>query len=175
MIQQIQHGVILLLAEYKVFGHAIPGIIEPTLEEYTHLGDASSKTDGRIYAAKLGALETNEVYSGVPDDRWAFTTPITPLNYDVASGLAAASRVLRGFDDKMAGECLETSVRIWDEDHKHAPVLFHSFNTTGGDLADDRHGDLGRERGRNRVCKRDVFSARAISGNCRDGGDATWD
>ena len=137
VIQQIQHGVILLLAEYKVFGHAIPGIIEPTLEEYTHLGDAASKTDGRIYTTKLGALETDGVYSGVPDDRWAFTTHITPLNYDVASGLAAASRVLRGFDDKMANECLETSVRIWDKEHKHPPVLFHSFNTTGGDLANE--------------------------------------
>jgi hypothetical protein len=137
VIQQIQHGVILLLAEQKAFGHAIPGIIEPTLEEYTHLGDASSKTDARIYSANLGALEADGNYSGVPDDRWAFTTHITPLNYNVASALAAASRVLRGFDDKMASDCLETAKRIWEEEHKHAPVLFHSFNTTGGDLADE--------------------------------------
>jgi endoglucanase len=59
------------------------------------------------------------------------------LNYDAASALAAASRVLRGFDDKMATECLETAVRVWDEEHQHAPVLFHSFNTTGGDLPDE--------------------------------------
>ncbi len=137
VLQQIQHGVILLLAEYKVFGHAIPGIIEPTLEEYTHLGDGASKTDGRIYAARFAPLESDGIYSGVPDDRWAFTTHITPLNYDAASALAAASRVLRGYDDKMAAECLETSIRVWDEEHKHAPVLFHSFNTTGGDLRDE--------------------------------------
>jgi endoglucanase len=137
VLQQIQHGVILLLAEYKAFGHAIPGIIEPTLEEYTHLGDGASQTDGRIYAARLGALETEGVFSGAPDDRWAFTTHITPLNYDAASALAAASRVLRGYDDKMATECLDTAVRVWDEDHKHAPVLFHSFNTTGSDLPDE--------------------------------------
>jgi endoglucanase len=135
--QQIQHGVILLLAEYKAFGHAIPGIIEPTLEEYTHLGDAASKTDGRIYAERLGAMETDGVYSGVPDDRWAFTTHITPLNYDVASALAAASRVFRGYDDKLATESLETAVRIWDEEHKQPPALFHSFNTTGGELPDE--------------------------------------
>ena len=47
-LQQIEHGVLALLAQYKVIGHAIPGIVEPTLEEYTHLGDAASKTDGRI-------------------------------------------------------------------------------------------------------------------------------
>jgi endoglucanase len=135
--QQIQHGVTLLLAEYKAFGHAIPGIIEPTLEEYTHLGDAASKTDGRIYAERLKALETDGVYSGVPDDRWAFTTHITPLNYDVASALAAASRAFRGYDDKLANECLETAVRIWDQEHKQPPALFHSFNTTGGELPDE--------------------------------------
>ena len=135
--QQIQHGVTLLLAEDKAFGHAIPGIIEPTLEEYTHLGDAASKTDGRIYTERLNTLETNGLYSGVPDDRWAFTTHITPLNYDVASALAAASRALRGYNDKLANQCLETAIRVWDQEHKQPPALFHSFNTTGGELGDE--------------------------------------
>jgi hypothetical protein len=136
-IQQIEHGVLLLLAQYKVFGHAIPGIVEPTLEEYTHLGDAASKTDGKIYSAKMGALETDGIRSRVPDDRWAFTTHTTPLNYDAISALAAASRVLRGFNDSMAEQCLATAKRVWDEEHKAAPSLFHSFNTTGGDLRDE--------------------------------------
>ena len=133
-IQQIEHGVILLLAQYKIFGHAIPGIIAPTLEEYTHLGDAASKTDGKIYSAKMGPLESDGIYSGVPDDRWAFTTHSTPLNYDAISSLAAASRVLRGFDDKMAEECLQTAIRVWDQEHAQPPALFRSFNTAGGDL-----------------------------------------
>ncbi len=128
---------ILLLAQYKVFGHAIPGIVEPTLEEYTHLGDAASKTDGRIYAARLGPLETDGTFSGAPDDRWAFTTHVTALNYDAISSLAAASRVLRGYDDKMATECLETAIRVWDEERKAPPAIFHSFNTTGGELRDE--------------------------------------
>lgn len=136
-IQQIEHGVLALLAQYKVIGHAIPGIVEPTLEEYTHLGDAASKTDGRIYSPRLGLLETDGGYSGVPDDRWAFTTHTTPLNYAAISSLAAASRVLRGFDDKMATECLQTAVHVWDEEHKQSPSLFKSFNTTGGELSDE--------------------------------------
>src|SRR6185312_4516692 len=37
VLQQIRHGVLGLLAQYSAFGHAIPGIVEPTLEEYTHL------------------------------------------------------------------------------------------------------------------------------------------
>jgi endoglucanase len=133
-IQQIEHGVILLLAQYRIFGHAIPGIIEPTLEEYTHLGDAASQTDGRIYAAQLGPLESDGNYSGVPDDRWAFTTHTTALNYDAIASLAAASRVLGPYDTKMATECLQVAERIWKEEHAQVPALFHSFNTTGTDL-----------------------------------------
>jgi len=120
-----------------VFGHAIPGVIAPTLEQYTHLGDAASKTDGKIYSSKMSPLESDGIYSGVPDDRWAFTTHTTPLNYDAASALAAASRALRGYDEKMADECLQTAERVWDEEHQHAPALFHSFNTTGGELREE--------------------------------------
>jgi endoglucanase len=54
VLQQIKHGVLGLAAQYAAFGHAIPGIVEPTLEEYTHLGDAASKTDGKIYSASSG-------------------------------------------------------------------------------------------------------------------------
>lgn len=136
-IQQIAHGVLYLLAQYRIFGHAIPGVIAPTLQQYTHLGDAASATDGKIYSDKMSPRESDGIYSGVPDDRWAFTTHVTALNYDVASSLAAASRVLRGYDDKMAAECLQTAEKVWEDEHKQAPSLFHSFNTTGGDLHED--------------------------------------
>jgi hypothetical protein len=137
VLQQIKHGVLALLAQYAQFGHAIPGIIEPTLEEYTHLGDAASQTDGKIYAARLGPLQTDGIYSGVPDDRWAFTSHTTPLNYDAAASLAAASRVLRGYDDALAAQCLQTAIQVWHDEHSHPPVIFHSFNTTGGELDDE--------------------------------------
>jgi endoglucanase len=136
-IQQVQHGVIGILAQYHAIGHAIPGIIEPTLQEYTHLGDAASQTDGRIYSSRLGPLETDGTYSGVPDDRWAFTTHTTPLDYLAISSLAAASRVLHDFDDSMSAECLQTAVRVWGEEHKRPPVIFKSFNTTAGELSDE--------------------------------------
>jgi endoglucanase len=37
----------------------------------------------------------------------------------------------------LANECLETAVRVWDEEHQQPPALFHSFNTTGGELPDE--------------------------------------
>jgi len=137
VIQQVQHGVIAMLAQYHAIGHAIPGIIEPTLQEYTHLGDAASKTDNRIYSSRLGPLETDGIYSGVPDDRWAFTTHTTPLDYLVISSLAASSRVLHGYDEGMSAECLQTAERVWKEEHSRAPVIFKSFNTTAGELSDE--------------------------------------
>jgi len=127
VVQQVEHGVLLLLAQYHAIGHSIPGIVEPTLEEYTHLGDAASKTDGRIYSEKMAPLETHGIHSGVPDDRWAFTTHTTALSFDAVEALAAANRVLRGYNDKMAEECLQTAVRVWDEEHKQPPALFHSL------------------------------------------------
>ena len=137
VLQQIKHGVVQLLAQYAAFGHAIPGIIEPSLEEYTHLGDAASKTDGRIYSSRLGPLQTDGEHSGVPDDRWAFTSHTTPLNYAAAAALAAAGRVLRGYDDALAQQCLTTAQGVWKEEHSHPPVIFNSFNTTGGPLEDE--------------------------------------
>ncbi len=137
VLQQVKHGVLALLAQYAAVGHAIPGIIEPTLEEYTHLGDAASKTDGKVYDPRLGRLESNGNSSGLPDDRWAFTSHTTPLNYGAAAALAAASRVLRGYDDALATQCLSTAIRVWSEEHSHPPVIFRSFNTTGGELSDE--------------------------------------
>ncbi len=137
-LQQVKHGVLALMAQYKAFGHAIGGIIEPTLQQYTHLGDGASKTDGKIYSAAMGPLQSDGIHSGVPDDRWAFTMHATPLNYDAAAGLAAASRVLRGYDDALAEECLQTALRVWDEEHKRAPVVFeNSFNILGRDLDEE--------------------------------------
>ena len=136
-VEQVKHGALQLLAQYDVFGHAIPGIIAPTLKQYTFIGDEGSKTDGKIYDPKLGPNQSRGDYSGVPDDRWAFTTHSTPLNYDAASALAAASKVLRGYDDVLAKKCLDAAEHIWAAEQKAPPALFHSFNTTGGNLQDE--------------------------------------
>ena len=134
ILQQVAHGAIQLLAQYQVIGHAIPGIIAPTLDQYTHLGDAGSKTDGLIYDAALDSFDIRGAYSGMPDDRWAFTSRSTPLDYAAIGALAAASRVLRGFDDALADSCLRTAQRVWAAEHAREPVEFRSGNTTGGRL-----------------------------------------
>jgi endoglucanase len=132
-VQQVRHGILQVLAQIKAIGHPIPGIIEPNLRQYTHLGDGASKTDGRIYSEKLGPNEVDGNFSGVPDDRWAFTTKSAGLQYGAAASLAAAARVLKSWDDALAKECLDTAVMLWEEEHAHPTASqFQSFNTTGG-------------------------------------------
>ena len=131
VIQQIEHGVLLLLAEYHAVGHAIPGIIEPTLDEYAFVGDAAPKTDGRIYSKQMAPFETDGIHTGLPDDRWAFTTHTTALNYDLTGALATASRVPRGFNDKMAQECLQTAEEVWNEKQKQPAGNISVFQYNG--------------------------------------------
>ncbi|MGC9971613.1 MAG: glycoside hydrolase family 9 protein [Bryobacteraceae bacterium] len=131
-VQQVKHGVLQVLAQIKAIGHPIMGIIEPNLRQYTHLGDAASKTDGRIYSEKLGPNEVDGNFSGKPDDRWAFTTKSAYLQYGAAASLAAAARVLKGWDDPLAKECLDNAVKLWDEEHAHpTPSQGRSFGPQG--------------------------------------------
>ena len=134
IIQQIEHGTLALIVQHRAVGHAICGIIEPDLSQYTHLGDASTKTDNLVYNPKLKPSESDGFTSGNFDDRWAFTTKTTPLNYGSAAALAAASRALRGYNDALADECLATAKKVWDEEHSHESNVFRFGNTTGGQL-----------------------------------------
>ena len=120
-VQQVKHGILQVLAQIKAVGHPFMGIIEPDLREYTHLGDAASQTDGRIYSPKLGSLEVDGNFSGVADDRWAFTTKSAGLQYGAAASLAAAARVLKGWDDALAKECLEAAVKLYDDENANPP------------------------------------------------------
>lgn len=137
ILQQIEHGALYLTAQFHAVGHAINGIVEPDLGQYTHLGDAASKTDGLIYRAELKPGESDGRHSGTPDDRWVFTNKSSALNYGSAAGLAAASRALRGWRDALADECRALALRVWDGEHGHAPDLFRHGNTTGGQLEDE--------------------------------------
>ncbi len=112
-LQQIRHGTLQLLAQYKVFGHGIVGIVDGSLKTYTHLGDAGSQTDRLIYDPKLGPDEIQGQYSGKPDDRWAFTSDVPAEDYNVAGGLAAASRALRDSDPALADEALAAAKVLW--------------------------------------------------------------
>ena len=123
-----------LVAQFDAVGFAIHGIVEPDVAQYTHLGDAASKTDGLVYDPSLAPGEEREGRSGTPDDRWVFTSRSSALNYGSAAALAAASRALRGHNDALADKALAIAQRTWAEEHSREPFTFRHGNTTGGAL-----------------------------------------
>lgn len=137
VLQQIRHGTLQLVAQYDAVGHPIHGIVEPDVAQYTHLGDAASKTDGLIYDPALKPGEARASRSGEPDDRWAFTSDASALHYGSAAGLAAAARALRGFDDALATRALRIAQDYWRKEQGRAPATFQHGNTTGGPLASE--------------------------------------
>jgi hypothetical protein len=134
ILQQIEHGVLQLIAQQEAVGFAVHGIVEPDVAQYTHLGDAASKTDGLIYDPRLKPGETKGGRSGTPDDRWVFTSRASALNYGSAGALAAAARALRGRNDALADKSLAHARRIWAEEQRHPPFTFSHGNTTGGPI-----------------------------------------
>ena len=53
--------------------------------------------------------------SGTPDDMWAFTNRNTNTDMNAANMFAAASRVLKGYNDDLAARCLKQSKRLQAE------------------------------------------------------------
>jgi hypothetical protein len=129
-VQQVKHGAMYILAQFHNIGHAIRGTHEPDLRQYTHLGDGASKTDGRIYDPKLGPNEVKGDYSGKPDDRWIFSTNNPFFQWNAIAALAASADVLKGWDDALAKDCLETAMKAWDDEKAHptpTPAAWHFF------------------------------------------------
>jgi len=120
--QQVEHGVLNLLSGYRISGHSYVGIIE-TFEGRRFLGDVASVSDQLIYDPSLKPGEIRGNRSGKDDDRWVVTNKDTSLEYEVISALVAASRVLRGYNDPLAEECLAVAARAYNHEQTHEPVI----------------------------------------------------
>ena len=132
LVEQVEHGVLQTLAQVHAFGHPIMGIQSPYLKGYTFVGDAASQTDGRIYDPKLGRNEIKGNYSGKPDDRWAWTNYNPAMQYGAAAALASASEVLKGWNDPLAKECLQTAIKLYQEEKAHPmPMVSPMFRRFG--------------------------------------------
>jgi endoglucanase len=104
ILQQIEHGALSVVNGYRSLGRFYRGIICPTLRQYVFLGDGSGMTDGLINKPSP------------PDDRWVFTEDNPARELTTAAHLAAASRVLTGFNDTLSAQCLEIAETIFNLD-----------------------------------------------------------
>jgi endoglucanase len=117
VLQFIEHGTLNLVAQAEIVGHMTQTLSNSVLDNYHHLGDAASLTDGLPYNPKLGPYEiaSDGRSSGVKDDLWAFTSRNPSLDLDAATMFAAASRALKGYNDDLSARALQQSKRLLKE------------------------------------------------------------
>ena len=117
ILQFIEHGTLNLVAQAEQIGHMASTLSNSQLDNYHHLGDAASITDGLHYDPSLKPYEISAdgKRSGTPDDMWAFTTRSPRLDQQAATMFAAASHALKGYNDDLAARALTQSKRLKKE------------------------------------------------------------
>ena len=117
LLQYIEHGVLNLLAQAENIGFMSQTLSNSVLDNYHHLGDAAAITDGLHYDPSLPKYvkSADGKRSGTPDDMWAFTNRNLNSDINAANMFAAASRVLKGYNDNLAARCLKQSKRLQEE------------------------------------------------------------
>jgi hypothetical protein len=113
ILQQIEHGVISILAGYNNLGRLYRGIICPTLRQYVLLGDGVNMTDNTVGLKQDIMNNTDGLYKNA-DDRWVFTENNPRRELFVCGCLAAASRVLRGYNDSLSRDCIRVAEALWE-------------------------------------------------------------
>ena len=117
ILQYIEHGTLNLVAQAEQIGHMATTLSNSVLDNYHHLGDAASITDGLHYDRSLKPYEVSAdgKSSGTPDDMWAFTSRNAWMDFRAATMFAAASRALEGYNDDLSKRALTQSKRLMQE------------------------------------------------------------
>ena len=138
ILQQVEHGARYLMGCYENIGHAIPGIIVPTIQQYVHLGDGLTMTDNQVYDAGLSPDQRTGLRSGKRDDRLAFTNKSSALDYAAIRALSLAGKVLSEINPSFSAKCMATARDIWDKEELLEPVRFEGGNTYSSRLDIER-------------------------------------
>ena len=117
IMQFIEHGVLNLVTQAEQIGHMSQTLSNSVLDNYHHLGDAASITDGLHYDPSLKPYEVSAdgKRSGTPDDMWAFTTRNPRLDLQAAGVFSSAARVLKGYNDDLAARAQKQAERLRKE------------------------------------------------------------
>ncbi|MDF9830107.1 glycoside hydrolase family 9 protein [Parabacteroides sp. PF5-6] len=99
LLQQVENGALTVVGGYRALGRLYRGIICNDLRQYVMLGDAAAMTDNQI---------------GNADDRWVFTEDNPNRELTTAAQMAAASRVLKGFNDTLSVQALACARELFE-------------------------------------------------------------
>jgi hypothetical protein len=140
VMQYIEHGTLNLVAQAEILGHMAQTLSNSVLDNYHHLGDASTITDGLPYNPNLRPHEVagDGKSSGTKDDMWAFTSRNPGLDLRAATMFATASRALQGYNDHLSARALKESKRLLKEATEllaNQPQSQGRAGGMGGDMA----------------------------------------
>ncbi|MFW6205747.1 MAG: glycoside hydrolase family 9 protein [Gemmatimonadota bacterium] len=113
LLQQVEHGLLTILAGYRALGRLYRGIIVPTLDQYVLIGDPSNYSDNLVYDPALAPDQRTADASGVPDDRLVFTEEHPDHEFRGIRALAIAGRVLREHRPELAREATAAAEALW--------------------------------------------------------------
>lgn len=119
ILQQIEHGVLTIVGGYTSLGRFYRGIIVPHKRQYVLLGDPVNHSDNTDYSNtdKVSDIDVTSIEmgkQGAADDRWVFTEDNPRRTINTAAALAAASRVLNGYNQNLADKCLKIATDVWE-------------------------------------------------------------
>ncbi|MBR2064541.1 MAG: glycoside hydrolase family 9 protein [Bacteroidales bacterium] len=121
VIQQVEHGVINLIAQVENIGFVAQGIVQVNMWQYPFLGDGGSQTDGLLYNPSLQPYQIYGQTSGTRDDRVAFTSNYSPAGQmSTIAAMASAARVLKDYRPEVADKALSLAIKLWDENFEAA-------------------------------------------------------
>ena len=121
VIQQVEHGVINLIAQVENIGFVAQGIVQVNMWQYPFLGDGGSQTDGLLYNPALQPYQIYGQTSGTLDDRVAFTSNYSPAGQmSTIAAMASAARVLKDYRPEVAEKALNLALKLWNENFEAA-------------------------------------------------------
>lgn len=116
VLQQIEHGVLNLMAQVENIGFVAQGIVQVNMWQYVHIGDGGAQTDGLLYNPSLRPYEIYGQTSGTRDDRVAYTNNFSPAGtMSTIASLAAAARALRDTKPEVAERAMKDAMMLWDK------------------------------------------------------------
>ena len=115
-----------IIGGYESIGRLYRGIISSSLNQYTHLGDASTMTDNLIY--KKGEVDPVLKQPLPNDDQWVFTEKNPQRELYVAQVLAAAVRVLKQYNPAIAEKCLIISKELLESNPQYSKYKINTIS-----------------------------------------------
>jgi endoglucanase len=118
ILQQIEHGLLSFVSGYKSMGRLYRGIQEVSLRQYVLLGDPLHATDNKRDSSEPFYAKATQG----KDDRWVFTEENPDRELGAAAAIAAAARVMRGYNDPLAADCVRIATELWDRAKGEKPT-----------------------------------------------------